>query len=107
MGNLSPHLGNKDFFALETSVFSLRGLCGNSSAVKYGQAFIKRILPLTFTKKLLLLLLILYMVPRYLWVRNSHPHPHPCQCDVLLLGIAVITIMKVAVINQHHSHYLY
>lgn len=50
MGNLSPHLGNKDFFALETSVFSLQGFCGNSLAVKYGQVLLKEFCPLLLQK---------------------------------------------------------
>lgn len=85
------------------SLFSLQGLCGNSSAVKHGPGFIQRTLPLTFTKKLLLLLLMLIRGAMICMGKEFSPR----QCDVLPLGIAVITIMKVAVINQHHSHYLY
>lgn len=87
-------------------MFSLQGLCGNSLAVKHGPGFIQRTLPLTFTKKKHKLLLLLRMLIRGAMICMGKEFS-PCQCDVLSLGIAVITIMKVAVINQHHSHYLY
>lgn len=63
----------------------------------------KELCPLLLQKKLLLLLLMLIRGAMICMGKEFSPR----QCDVLPLGIAVITIMKVAVINQHHSHYLY
>lgn len=98
--SLSTFREIKGFYALKVSVFFQQGPCDNSLTAKCGPDFIKRILPLSFAKALT-------------FVCNAHMvqftdngfFPH--QCRVLSLEIALLTIIKVIVINQCHFHYLY
>lgn len=63
---------------------------------------LKGLCPLLFQKLFLLLPILIHGA--MIFTDNGFS---PQQCYALSLGVAIITIIKVAVINRHHSHYFY
>lgn len=65
-------------------------------------ALLKELCPSPLQKHLLLLLTLTHGA---LIFTDNGFFPH--RCSVPSLGIALIIIIEITVINQHHSHYLY